>query len=97
MTSSLIEAYDRGFYEKIVVIAVAVIVLVSGIIFVPRLSHKRDDCGNVFIGTGYKANVVSDFFSKDEQIICRECAETQHALSIALGKSVEDFKRELFD
>lgn len=83
--------------KKIAIIAVAVVVLVSGIIFVPRLVHKCDDCGDIFIGTGYKANVVSDLFSKDEQIICKECAETQHALSIALGKSVEDFKRGLFD
>lgn len=83
--------------KKIVIFAVAVVVLVSGIVFVPRLVHKCDDCGEILIGTGYKANVVSDLFSKDEQIICKDCAEDQHALSIALGKSVDDFKRGLFD
>ena len=83
--------------KKIILIAVAAVVVISGVLFVPRLIHKCDDCGDVFLGTGYTANVVSDLFSKDDQIICRECAEKQHALSIAFGKSVDDFKRGLFD
>lgn len=84
-------------FKKIIAILAVVVVLVGGIVFVPRLVHTCDDCGDFFVGTGYNANVASDFFADDEQIICRKCAEKQHAISITLGKSVNDFKRELFD
>lgn len=84
--------------KKIISIAiVVVVVIIAGVVFIPRLAHTCDDCGEFFIGTGYEANVVSDLFSKDEQIICKDCAEKQHAVTIALGKSVEDYKRKLFD
>lgn len=83
--------------KKIVIAIVVVLVLVSGIIFVPRLVHKCDDCGKLFVGTGYKANIASDILSEDEQIICKKCAEEQHALSITFGKSVKDFKIGLFE
>ena len=33
---------------------------------------------------------------KDDKILCRECAESDHALEILTGKSLEDFKRPLF-
>ena len=55
-----------------------------------------DDCGEFFIGTGYEPNVLSDLLSDEEQIICKDCAVEQHALSIALGQELDSFKRELF-
>lgn len=81
----------------IAVIAIVAVLLAAGAILVPRLTHTCDDCGKFFVGTGYNPNVISDIFSSKEQIICRECAEKQHAIEIAFGKSVEEFKRKLFE
>ena len=83
--------------KKIIIAAVLAVVILVGAIFVPRVMHTCDDCGKFFLGTGYEANIVTELFSSGEQIICKKCAEKQHAISIALGKSVKDFKRGLFD
>lgn len=84
--------------KKIIAIVAAIaILLVAGIVFIPRLAHTCDDCGKFFVGTGYKPNVISDLFSEKDQIICKECAEKQHAVSIALGKTADEFKRKLFE
>jgi len=84
--------------KKIVTILLALVILVgAGIVFVPRLAHTCDDCEEFFSGTGYMPNILSDLVSKEEQIICKTCAEKQHAISIGLGKTVEDFKLPLFD
>lgn len=83
--------------KKIISIVLAVVVIAAGIVFIPRLAHTCDDCGKFFIGTGYEPNIVSDLLSENEQIICRECAEKQHAVTVIIGKSVEDYKRKLFD
>lgn len=81
--------------KKIIPIAIVVILL---IVFVPRLVHKCDDCGETFVGTGYEANVVAEFLEdENDQIICEKCAEKHHALSILGGKTLDDFKRGLFD
>ena len=48
-------------------------------------------------GYGNEISATDFKLSKDEQIICKDCAEKQHAVTIALGKSVEDYKRKLFD
>lgn len=83
--------------KKIISLILALAIIAAGVYFVPKLAHKCDDCGKFFVGTGYVPNVVSEFLSEDEQIICKSCAEEQHAVSIALGKSLDDFKRGLFD
>lgn len=83
--------------KKIISVVAVVLVIIAGIVFVPKITHTCDDCGKFFIGTGYEPNVVADLLSSDEQIICKDCAEKQHALSIAVGKSLDDFKRGLFD
>lgn len=80
----------------ILAIAVTAIVVVLLMVFVPKLVHKCDDCGKVFFGTGYEPNVVSDFLAEDDQTICRECAEEQHMITSAFGKSLDDFKKPLF-
>ena len=83
--------------KKFIWLAVAVVIIVAGIIFVPKLVHECDDCEEIFFGTGYEPNVLSDLFSKEDQIICKECAEKQHAITLALGKTLDDFKIGLFD
>ena len=86
---------EKEIMKKVISIIV-VAVIVAGIVFVPRLVHKCSSCEQTFFGTGYKANVVADLVSDEEQIICKDCAETQHALEIAVGKQLKDYKRPLF-
>ena len=81
---------EKEIMKKVVSIIVVVAVIV------PRLVHKCSSCEQTFFGTGYKANVVADLVSDEEQIICKDCAETQHALEIAVGKQLKDYKRPLF-
>lgn len=83
--------------KKIISLVVVVAIIVAGIIFVPKITHTCDDCEKFFLGAGYEPNIVEDLLSSEEQIICKECAEKQHALSIAMGKSIDDFKRDLFE
>lgn len=83
--------------KKIISLAVIVVIVIAGIVFVPKVVHTCDDCEKFFIGAGYEPNIVEDLLSSEEQIICKKCAEEQHALSIAMGKSVDDFKRDLFE
>lgn len=87
--------------KKIIGIVAALVVVaglvVGGVVFVPKLCHTCYDCEEFFVGTGYEPNIISDMLTKEDQILCRACAEKHHVVSIKLGKSVEDFKRPLFE
>lgn len=83
--------------KKIISLVVVVAIIGAGILFVPKIAHTCDDCGKFFLGAGYEPNIVEDLLSSEEQIICKKCAEKQHAISIAMGKSLDDFKRDLFE
>ena len=83
--------------KKIISLVVVVAIIVAGILFVPKIAHTCDDCEKFFLGAGYEPNIVEDLLSSEEQIICKKCAEKQHAISIAMGKSLDDFKRDLFE
>ena len=83
--------------KKIISLVVVVAIIIAGIVFVPKIAHTCDDCEKFFLGAGYEPNIVEDLLSSEDQIICKKCAEKQHALSIAMGKSVDDFKRDLFE
>ena len=76
----------------IVVVLVTAIVVFAGI----RLIHKCDDCGKVFIGTGYKPNAVVDAAS-DQRIICKDCAEKQHAISGFFGGDIGEYRYGFFE
>lgn len=82
--------------KKIIAIVVAAVIVLAGVIFIPRLAHTCDDCGEFFVGTGYKPNIVSDLLNDEEQVICKGCAEKQHAISIALGQNLDEYKWDLF-
>lgn len=89
-------------WPKIVAIVLAAAILVSaGIVFIPRLVHRCDNCDSTFVGTGYYANVVTDFLTavtgEEEKLLCKDCAMQEHGLAIAAGKSLKDFKRPLFE
>ena len=75
-------------------IVVLMVLLASAAVFVPRLVHICDRCDERFVGTGYHANPL---FTEEDERLCRDCAKEDHAFRIALGGSVEDYKRGLFE
>ena len=79
--------------------AVILLMLLSGalVFFAPRLVHKCDSCGRVFVGTGYRPNAVVDAVNEDELILCESCAEKQHAVSGFFGGDLKDYQRKLFE
>ncbi len=83
--------------KRIVSLVLIAAIVIAGIVFVPKIMHTCDGCEKFFLGVGYEPNIVEDLLSDKEQIICKKCAKEQHALSIAAGKSVDDFKRDLFE
>ncbi len=83
---------------KKIISIVLVICLIAGVAFLGfKLVNKCDNCGKIFVGTGYEANVISDALSKNDKILCKACAEKSHALELAVGKSLSDYRRGLFD
>ncbi len=83
--------------KKIISLALIAVIIIAGIIFVPKLFHTCDSCDKFFIGAGYEPNIVEDLLSNEDKTICKDCAEKQHALTIAMGKSVDDYKKDLFE
>lgn len=82
--------------KKIISLVVVAVIVIAGVVFIPKVTHTCDDCGKFFVGAGYEPNIVEDLISDEEQIICKDCAEEQHAISIAMGKSLDNYKREIF-
>lgn len=82
--------------KKIISILAVVIIAMAGIFIGPKVIHKCDSCGKTFFGAGYEPGIISDVLSDTEQIICEECAADQHAVSVALGKSLDEYKRKIF-
>lgn len=82
--------------KKLISFVLVAAIIVAGIVFAPKITHTCDDCEKFFVGAGYEPNIVENLLSSKEQIICKECAEKQHALAIATGKSVDEYKRDLF-
>jgi len=91
----------KGFFTAISLLLAAAILVAAGVVFIPRLCHHCDNCGEFFTGTGYYANIVSNALSNltgnEEKILCKDCAVKEHALAIATGGSVQDYKRPLFE
>ena len=83
--------------KKVIIIVLILALIAAGIVFVPRLCHDCDDCGEFFIGTGYEPNAALGLVAEDIKVICETCAQEHHALEIAFGKTLEDFKLPLFD
>ena len=83
--------------KKIISLALVAVVIIAAVVMIPKIAHTCDDCEKFFIGAGYDANVLEDFLATEKPIICKECAKKQHAVSLALGKDLDDFKRDLFE
>ena len=83
--------------KKISKIIVALIVVALLVAYVPYYIHTCADCEKFFVGPGYDANILVDALSESENVICRECAELHHAISSALGKGVDEYRRPLIE
>ncbi len=83
--------------KKLIKLLLAVCAAAVVVFFGFKLINRCDNCDKIFIGPGYEANVISDTLSKDDKILCKACAEKDHAVELVLGKSLSDFKRGLFD
>lgn len=81
--------------KKIFSFLMTLVILVLLITYSPQLLHTCTDCDKVFVGTGYSANVIADFFSEEDGVLCEECAKKHHALSVGLGKSLDEYKRPM--
>ena len=78
--------------KKVLPIVLVAVIVILGFVFVPKLTHTCSDCGEFFVGTGYEPNVLEDMMADEEMIICEDCAMQQHALALAMGKSLDEFK-----
>ena len=84
--------------KKIISFILAVVLVAACIVFIPRLVHSCDSCEKFFVGPGYEGNAVTDTLANKDQVLCKECAETYHALEITLGgKTVNDFMKNIFE
>lgn len=83
--------------KKLFKLILTVIVIYAIVNYAPKLIHKCDSCDEWFLGTGYEANMIADVVSDDDQTICKACAEKQHTIETTLGKSLDDYKKKLFD
>ncbi len=88
------EIFDKKIITTVLSVA---IVLLACLIVGAKLLHTCSDCGDFFVGTGYEPGIIAETFVKETGVICKYCAEKQHALEIALGKTVEDFRIGLFE
>ncbi len=91
----------RCLFRSITSVLLTVALIATAAVFVPRLAHICDNCDTFFLGTGYTANVASNALTyisgQEDKILCEDCAAKEHALAIAAGKSLSDFKRPLFE
>ena len=82
--------------KKLIKLLLTIVFICAIVYFAPKLIHKCDRCETWFVGTGYEANIIADVVSDDDQTICKDCAEKQHAIETTLGKSLDEYKKKLF-
>ena len=83
--------------KKLIKFLLTIVLICAVVYFAPKLVHKCDGCEKMFVGPGYEAFALADVITDDDQTICKECAEKQHAIEIALGKPLADFQKSLFE
>ena len=90
-----------GFGKIIAIVLVLALLAGIGVLFGPRLLHTCSNCDSFFVGTGYRANLISNALTSlsgnDSKVLCRACAEKNHAVAILAGKSLEEFRIPLFE
>lgn len=81
--------------KKLLKFLLVVLILAALVFLGLRLINTCDGCGETFFGLGYEGNVIDNAVHAEKQVLCEECAELHHALSLTFGKTLEDFQREL--
>lgn len=88
-----------GFRRLVTVLLVVAVLVAAGAFFIPKLTYHCDNCDKFCVGAGYSANILSDAISsisgRAAKVLCEDCAAQEHALAIATGKTIEDFKLPL--
>ena len=79
--------------KKIIRFLIGIVVVLMLVTYIPQFCHMCTDCENFFIGAGYDENILVDAVSAEEGILCKKCAEKHHALSVGLGKSLDDYRK----
>lgn len=68
-------------------------VIVVAIVFLGmKYINKCDSCEKIYLGLGYQPGFISELVNSDMEAVCKDCAEEQHAVQIALGKDIEEYK-----
>lgn len=90
----------KKLIRVIFTLALIAVVLYAAAYCVPRLAHTCSNCDEFFIGTGYSANLISNAITSisgdADKVLCTDCAAKEHALAIAAGKELKDFRIPLF-
>lgn len=81
----------KKFLKGLLVVIILAVLVFLGL----RLINTCDSCDKTFVGLGYEGNAIDHAISEEEQVLCEDCAELHHALSLIGGKTVDDFKRVL--
>ena len=81
----------KNFLKVLVILILVAEVALLGL----RLVNTCDDCEKNFFGVGYVGNAIDNAVNEEEQILCEECAELHHKVELVVGKTLDDFKREL--
>ena len=81
--------------KKFLRILFGIIIVLVLVTYIPQFCHTCSDCKKFFIGAGYEPNVVAELLSSEEGILCKDCAEKQHVIGVGLGKSLDDFKKQI--
>lgn len=81
----------KKFGKFLLIVIILAILVLLGL----RLVNTCDDCGKTFVGLGYEGNVIDNAVNEQSQVLCQDCAELHHALSLIGGGSVDAFKRVL--
>ena len=79
--------------KKLISWLVKMVLIIAMVLYVPYYFHICVCCADFFVGPGYEANIIVDLALEDGRVICRDCAEKQHAVSTFFGKDLEDFRR----
>ena len=81
--------------KKLFSLILTIAIIVAAVYVAPKLVHTCDACESFFIGPGYEPNVLTDLLAQQETI-CKECAEDQHAAALALGGDLKEYQKPLF-
>ena len=76
------------------VLTLAIVIGLSAF-FGPKLLHTCDDCEEFFVGLGYEPNSLLNLIEESD-VLCKDCAEKHHAVEIALGKELDEYRKPLF-